>query len=186
MPTRPGPPPGATDVLGWATLMKKTFLPIIAAILAACTPPPQNAQQMRDAVRGGAAFTTTDRYVVARPFSMAFANIKANADRCFNKVVTYTYMDSGLVHSESVPWHSYSKQTGRNTAETTLQMAKDAIGPKMPEGGWIKLLMDIEGTAPDKTALTVYRVSIPPKMADVSQAFRAWAEGQQTACPSLR
>jgi hypothetical protein len=165
--------------------MKKLFLLAIAGALAACTSQPQNAQQMRDAVRGGAAFTTIDRYVVARPFSTAFANIRANADRCFNTVVRYTYMDSGLVHSESVPWHSLSRQTGQNTAETTLQMAKDAIGPKMPAGGWIKLLTDIEGMAGDKTALTVYRVSIPSTMADISQALPAWAEGKQTPCPKL-
>ena len=94
-------------------------------------------------------------------------------------------MDSGLVHSESVPWHSFSRATGQGTAETTLQMAKDAIGPKMPEGGWIKLLADIEAAAGDKTTLTVYRVSIPSSMAQISKALPAWAEGQQTPCPKL-
>ncbi|HEX7966742.1 MAG TPA: hypothetical protein VF502_00880 [Stellaceae bacterium] len=166
--------------------MKKAFLLLIAATVAGCTSPPRNAQEMREAVRGGAAFTKIDKYAVARPFSAVFEDIKANADRCLNKQVRHTFMDSGAVHSETLNWHSYTKRTGQNTAETTVQLDNDAIAAtKMPEGGWIKMLADIEGTATNKTDVTVYRVSIPSNFADVSQAIPAWAEGKKVPCPQL-
>ncbi len=166
--------------------MKTAFLLLIAGTVAGCTAPPRNAQEMRDAVRGGAAFTTIDKYTVARPFSAVVADIKANADRCLNKQVTHTFMDSGAVHSETLVWHSYTKRTSQNAAETTLQLDHDAIAvTKKPEGGWFKMPADIEGTAPDKTDVTVYRASVPSNFADVSQAMPTWAEGRKPPCPQL-
>lgn len=141
---------------------------------------------MRDVVRGGAAFTQIDKYSVTRPFSAVLADIKTNADRCLNTQVRHTFMDSGAVHSETLVWHSYTKRTSQNTAETTVQLDNDAIAAtKKPEGGWFKLLADIQGTAANKTDVTVYRVSVPSNFADVSQAIPAWAEGKKAACPQL-
>ncbi len=82
--------------------MKKAALLLIAGAVAGCTAPPRNAQEMRDAVRGGAAFTKLDKYAVARPFPAVVEDVKANADRCLNTQVRHTFMDSGAVHSETL------------------------------------------------------------------------------------
>jgi hypothetical protein len=163
-------------------MMKKIMILIMAGLVTGCVTPPQTVDELREGVKGGAAFTKMEKKEVNRSFAKAFDAVKKNADKCLNVTVTSSTPDRYGPVVSHIRYRSNSKKTGSKTAEMVLQQDARATG-KMPEGGYFVMLTDIVGDGSNKTQITIYGGSVGYD--NVYQSIWAWAQGQKMGCPKF-
>ena len=154
--------------------MKRIVILVVAGFVTGCgVTPPRTAEELREGVRRGAAFTKMEQEEVNRPFAETFEAIKKNADKCMNvTVIGSTWGKYGPV-MESVRYRSYSKMTSEQTAETVLQ-----------QSGSFVMLTDIEPTSSlNKTRVSMYGASVGYD--NVFKSIFAWARGEKQKCPKF-
>jgi len=162
--------------------MKRIVILIMAGLVTGCVTPPQTVEELREGVRGGAAFTKMEQQGFNRSFAETFEAVKKNADKCLNVTVTGSTPGNYGPIIESVRYRSHSKMTGKKTAEMVLQQDARATG-KMPEGGYFVMLTDIEGASSNKTNIKIYGSSVGYD--NVFKSIFAWAQGQKQDCPKF-
>ena len=162
--------------------MRKVVILVIGTLLAGCVTPPQTPSELREGVKRGAMMSKTERQEVNRSFKTVFTDVKTNTDKCLNVTVIGSTPGTYGPVVESIPYHARSRMVGDKAGETVLQHSKRATG-QMPEGGYFVMVMDIEETGPNKTAITIYGPSIG--FQNIYDAVLAWAKGETRACPKL-
>src|SRR5258708_16498931 len=155
--------------------MRKVVILVIGTLLAGCVTPPQTPSELREGVKRGAMMTKTERQEVNRSFKTVFTDVKTNTDKCLNVTVIGSTPGTYGPVVESIPYHARSRMVGDKAGETVLQHSKRATG-QMPEGGYFVMVMDIEETGPNKTAITIYGPSIG--FQNIYDAVLAWAKGE--------
>ncbi len=155
---------------------------ILAGFVTGCVTPPQTVEELREGVRGGAAFTKMQQDVVNRPFTETFEAVKKSANKCLNVTITGSTASNYGPVIESVRYRSHSKMTSKKTAEMVLQQDARATG-KMPEGGYFVMLTDIERASSNKTNITIYGASVGYD--NVFKSILAWARGEKQGCPKF-
>ncbi len=162
--------------------MRKVVILVIGTLLAGCVTPPQTPSELREGVKRGAMMSKTERQEVNRSFKTVFTDVKTNTDKCLNVTVIGSTPGTYGPVVESIPYHARSRMVGDKAGETVLQHSKRATG-QMPEGGYFVMVMDIEETGPNKTAITIYGPSIG--FQNIYDAVLAWAKGETRACPKF-
>lgn len=162
--------------------MRKVVILVFGTLLAGCVTPPQTPSELREGVKRGAMMTKTERQEVNRSFKTVFTDVKTNTDKCLNVTVIGSTPGTYGPVVESIPYHARSRMVGDKAGETVLQHSKRATG-QMPEGGYFVMVMDIEETGPNKTAITIYGPSIG--FQNIYDAVLAWAKGETKACPKF-
>ena len=150
----------------------KRLVGILGCLLGACATAPRTTQEVRDGVKGGAAFTRWEERQVHRPFSIVLNDVRSNADRCLNQDARLggagPYGSWGVVH-----FSSSTSQTSARTGEMVVQ----------GRGAYL-LLADVEAAAPKETRVTVYGPSASGYK-DLFDAVFQWAQGKAQECPTL-
>lgn len=165
--------------------MKRIPILLIAACIFGCVTIPQTTNEVREAVKSGASMTKMDNQDINRKFIAVFNDVKFNADKCLNVVVTEWVPSStgtNLGHNASTKFRSHTEKTSSETGEMVLQMDKKTSS-KMPEGGYFVILADIEAVSADKTRLTIYGPSMG--YGNLFEAISSWAKGKNRECPKL-
>ncbi|MXQ07261.1 hypothetical protein GQ651_05320 [Alphaproteobacteria bacterium GH1-50] len=66
--------------------MKKAILGLFAlAAMAACTPVPQTAEEMRSVVKSGAFMSDFQSHKISRSYSAVASSIRQGTEKCFNR-----------------------------------------------------------------------------------------------------
>lgn len=170
--------------------MKKVILGAIAlAGVAACTPMPQTAEEMRSVVKGGAFLSDQSSQVVSRNYSSVLAGVRAGAAKCMNgsqaSQMTYRPMPGYAPVTQTMVAY-YSTDMKSSGGKTELTMRKKMQGAKVIGGGadnsGLAYLVDITPTS-GGTRLDFYGGKIGYK--DLNEALVRWAQGGSTRCPDL-
>jgi hypothetical protein len=154
-------------------------------LLQACVQMPQNAEDFRKAVGGGAMMTTTESYEVNRPLRDVAATFRRRAPECLKvsvRTVSQTTTSYQNILTEYTPTVVV---TDRRTELHVQQLHKTGVvyPSKPPEGGIYLFVADATAEGAKRTRIQIYG---PSKGYDVlHRAVRGWATGDNLGCPDM-
>ena len=168
-------------------MMRPVMVPFAFLLASACAAVPQTAAEYREHFKGNAKpfGGTAQERTVDRPFQAVVADVRVNADRCFNVVTRHqrrSELGPGQVPG-STTYRSATRTTGAATAEMTIQMDIVA-GNQEPPGGYFVVLADVEGVTPSRTRVVVYGPDLSA-WSDALGSVITWASGRKRQCPEL-
>lgn len=155
-----------------------------ALLLQACVQMPQNAEDFRKAVAGGAMLTKTETYEVNRPLSAVAATFQRRAPECLRLAVR-TVSQTTTSYQNILTEYTPTVVAGKERVELHVQQLHKTgvIYPSKPPEGGIYLFV-ADATADGKR--TKIRIYGPSKGYDVlHRAVRGWADGTNLGCPDM-
>ena len=166
--------------------MIRTFLAVLLLSIVGCGTIPQSAEEMRELYRAGPppGGSKAER-TVERPFQQVLADVRRNADRCFNVVTDHsTQSSAGFGQSRlKVRYRSTTARTSDSSGELLVRMLVAYAG-RQPEGGYYAVLGDLVAVSPTTTRITVCG-SNGSSWREPIEAVFTWAAGQDRGCPML-
>lgn len=167
--------------------MKNFTVACFLLALSACVSVPQTTAEYREHFKGDAKPFGGVKHerTIDRSFQAAVADVRSNADRCFN-VVTEHSRPSDLGPGQvlgSTTYHSATQTTGARTAEMTIQM-DITLANRKPPGGYFMVLADLEAVTPTRTRVAVHGPDLSAWSDALGSVF-TWASGQKRDCPKL-
>ena len=166
--------------------MNRTLFIALLLPIAACGPIPQSAQEFRDQFRDGATRGgTKEERTIDRPLQQVIADVRKNADMCFNVVTSHSGQNSAAGFGQTRMKITYRSTTTRTESmgELLVRMIVPYAG-RQPEGGYFAVLGDMEAVSPTKTRLTVYGSNGSSWSEPIESVF-TWAGGKARSCPKL-
>lgn len=167
--------------------MTRTLIAIAALALASCAvKQPQNADEFRKAVGGGAMMTKTDSYEVNRSLRDVAATFQRRAPECL-KVAVRTVSQTTTSYQNILTEYTPTVRVASDRAELHVQqLHKTGVlyPSKPPEGGVYIFVADAYPESGGKrTRIQIYG---PSRGYDVlHRAVRGWATGENMGCPDL-
>ena len=165
--------------------MKRTLaIAAGALLLQACVQMPQNAEDFRKAVAGGAMLTKTESYEVNRPLSAVAATFQRRAPECL-KVSVRTVSQTTTSYQNILNEYTPTVVACKERVELHVhQLHKTGvIYPSKPPEGGIYLFVAAATSEGKRTWIQIYG---PSKGYDVlHRAVRGWAEGNNLGCPDM-
>lgn len=169
--------------------MKHSLIALGAvAALAACTPAPQSASEMRSAA-GSAMFGQTSVQKVNRSYGAVVASLRAGAGKCLNRNqrVDMPYRPGPNMPVMTQSMVSYYSTTVKSSgSKTELMMRKKMQGAMLIGGGkdnsGVAYLVDV-APASGGTQLKFYGGKVG--YGDLNKAVMQWANGGAIRCPEL-
>ena len=156
-----------------------------ALSLASCAvKQPQNAEEFRKAVGGGAMMTKTDSYEVNRPLRDVAATFQRKAPECL-KVAVRTVSRTTTSYQNILTEYTPTVLAGKERVELHVQQLHKTgvIYPSKPPEGGIYLFVADATPEGKRTRIQIYG---PSKGYDVlHRAVRGWAEGNNLGCPDM-
>jgi len=155
-----------------------------ALLLQACVQMPQNAEDFRKAVAGGAMLTTTETYEVNRPLSAVAATFQRRAPECL-KVSVRTVSQTTTSYQNILTEYTPTVVAGKERVELHVQQLHKTgvIYPSKPPEGGIYLFVADATSDGKRTKIQIYG---PSRGYDVlHRAVRGWADGSNLGCPDM-
>jgi hypothetical protein len=161
------------------------MIALLAPLVVACAGMPQNAEEFRKAVGGGAMMTKTESYEVNRPLAQVTATFQKRAPECLN-VAVQTVSQTTTSYQRINTTYKPTVSTGSGRTELHVQQLHKGGGviypQKPPEGGVYIFVADASAQG-NRTKIQVYG---PSRGYDVlHRAVRGWAEGNNLGCPDM-
>jgi hypothetical protein len=159
----------------------------LAGLLAACVAMPQNPDDFRKAVSGGAVMTKTDTYEVNRSTQAVGATFKQRAPECLG-VQVRTVSQTSTSYQNILTTYTPTVVASGQRAELHLQQLHKGGGviypQKPPEGGVYIFVADATPVSANRTRIQLYGPSLSAY--DVLyRAVRGWASGENLGCPDM-
>jgi hypothetical protein len=166
--------------------MQKNHAVLLAVLLTACVAMPQNPDDFRKAVSGGAVMTKTDSYEVNRSTQAVAATFKQRAPECLG-VQVRTVSQTTTSYQNILTTYTPTVVAGGQRAELHVQQLHKGGGviypQKPPEGGVYIFVADATPVSANRTRIQLYG---PSKGYDVLyRAIRGWATGENLGCPDM-
>jgi hypothetical protein len=166
--------------------MQKLYALVAAALLSACVAMPQNPEDFRKAVSGGAMMTKTDSYEVNRSTQAVGATFQKRASECLNVQVRTVSQTTTSYQNILTTYRPTVVANGQRTELHVQQLHKGGgvIYPqKPPEGGVYIFVADATPVSANRTRIQLYG---PSKGYDVLyRAVRGWTTGENLGCPDM-
>jgi hypothetical protein len=167
--------------------MQKILGVVLALMLAACVAMPQNPEDFRKAVSGGATLTKTESYEVNRSVQAVGATFKQRAPQCLGVQVRTVSQTSTSYQNILTTYTPTVIATGQRAELHVQQLHKGGgvIYPqKPPEGGVYLFVVDATPVSPNRARIQLYGPSL--KAYDVVyRAIRGWTTGENLGCPDM-
>ena len=144
-------------------------------------PMPQNPDEFKEGVS-----TIKKGHVssieVNRSYEQVTSDLQKHAESCFNFTSTWTRVSGGVTRGGykldyNAKFIPVSTTRSRFTIQEVYRGTR--IGPKMPEGGFYKVLAEMEKVSSTKTKVSFYSFG----WLETVDVLKDWAEGGNTACP---
>ena len=165
--------------------MKRIQAVALAVLLAACGTMPQNPEDFRKAVSGGAMMTKTDSYEVNRSTQAVGTAFKQRAQECLG-VQVRTVSRTSTSYQNILTSYKPTVIANDRRAELHLQQKhlKGVVNVyEEPEDGHYLFVVDALPTGARASKLQIIG---PSRGYDVVvRAIKAWADGSSTACPDM-
>lgn len=166
--------------------MQKNHAVLLAVLLTACVAMPQNPDDFRKAVSGGAVMTKTDSYEVNRSTQAVAATFKQRASECLG-VQVRTVSQTTTSYQNILTTYTPTVVAGGQRAELHVQQLHKGGGviypQKPPEGGVYIFVADATPVSANRTRVQLYG---PSKGYDVLyRAIRGWTTGENLGCPDM-
>lgn len=170
--------------------MRKDLFAVAAALAAAsiagcAVQQPQNAEDFRKAVGGGAMMTKTETYEVNRPLRDVAATFQRRAPECLTVTVRTVSQTTGS-YQNIVTEYKPTVLVGGERAELHVQqLHKTGVlyPSKPPAGGVYIFVADAHPAGAKRTRIQIYG---PSRGYDVlHRAVRGWATGDNLGCPDM-
>src|SRR5262245_6244356 len=166
--------------------MQKIHAVILALLLAACAAMPQNPEDFRKAVSGGAMMTKTDSYEVNRPAQAVGATFKQRAPECLG-VQVRTVSQTSTSYQNILTTYKPTVVANGQRAELHVQQLHKGGGviyPQTPpEGGVYIFVADAIPVSGSRSRIQIYGPSMGYDV--LHRAVRGWATGENLGCPDL-
>jgi hypothetical protein len=147
---------------------------------------PQNPEDFRKAVSGGAMMTKTDSYEVNRSTQAVGATFQKRASECLNVQVRTVSQTTTSYQNILTTYRPTVVANGQRTELHVQQLHKGGgvIYPqKPPEGGVYIFVADATPVSANRTRIQLYG---PSKGYDVLyRAVRGWTTGENLGCPDM-
>jgi hypothetical protein len=156
-----------------------------ALVLAACVAMPQNPDDFRKAVSGGAMMTKTDSYEVNRSTQAVGATFQKRASECLNVQVRTVSQTTTSYQNILTAYKPTVVATGPRAELHVQQLHKTGVvyPQKPPEGGVYIFVADATPVSANRTRIQLYG---PSKGYDVLyRAVRGWTTGENLGCPGM-
>src|SRR5262245_39357295 len=164
--------------------MKIIPFTITALLLASCAiKQPQNPEDFRTAVRGGAMMTKTESYEVNRPLREVAATFQRKAPECL-PVTVRTVSQTSTSYQNILTEYTPTVVAGGERAELHVQQLHKTgvIYPSKPPPGGVYIF--VADAIPDGAKRTRIQIYGPSRGYDVlHRAVRGWATGENLGCP---
>ena len=170
--------------------MKKAILGLFAlAAMAACTPAPQTADEMRSVVKSGAFMADFQSHKVARSYSAVAASIRQGTEKCFNRNVQSrsTYSPGPGMAPVMQVINLYYSAKPRSTGSRMEVPVHRRMGNGQPtlfgqDTQGIFYLIDV-APASGGTQIDLYGGKMG--YGAMNKAVLSWAKGGAIRCPDL-
>jgi hypothetical protein len=166
--------------------MIRTFLAVLLVSIVGCGTIPRSADEMRELYRSGPPLggSKAER-TLERPLPQVLADVRRNADKCFNVVTDHsTQSSAGFGQARlKITYRSTTTRTSDSNGELLVRMIVPHAG-RQPEGGYYAVLGDLVAVSPTRTRLTVCGSS-GSSWKEPLEAVFTWAAGQDRSCPQL-
>ena len=156
-----------------------------ALLLQACVQMPQNAEDFRKAVAGGAMLTKTETYEVNRPLSAVAATFQRRAPECLRVAVRTVSQTTTSYQNILTAYKPTVVVTAERAELHVQQLHKTGVlyPSKPPEGGTYLVVADAYPLPGNRTRIQLFG---PSKGYDVLyRAIRGWASGENLGCPDM-
>lgn len=162
----------------------------ITFLITSCGNMPLTPDALRQMAKTNKSFTSTDTYIVSKPYKKVIKTVKKRAYHCLRKSVVTTVTQGGTkTNKYSTPFKP-TFVTRRNMSELHLQMKrgntivvagnKDKVG----KDGWYIVVADIRSAGKNRTRLDIH--STPGMgMSLLVNSIHNWAKGSNLGCPDL-
>jgi hypothetical protein len=156
-----------------------------ALLLQACAGMPQNADEFRKAVGGGAMMTKTESYEVNRPLAQVTATFQKRAPECLN-VAVQTVSQTATSYQRINTTYKPTVSAGGGRTELHVQQLHKGGGviyPQTPPEGGVYIFVADATAQGNRTKIQIYG---PSRGYDVlHRAVRGWAQGDNLGCPDM-
>ena len=170
--------------------MKKTIVGLLGlAALAACTPAPQSASEMRDVVKNGAFMADYQTHKVARSYSAVASSIRTGANKCFNRNFQSrsTYSPgpgmAPVMQVMNVYYSAQPKSTG-SRLEVPVHRRMGS-GKKTLLGTDTQRIFYLIDVTPASGGAKIELYGGKMGYGAMNAAVRSWAKGGSIRCPDL-
>jgi hypothetical protein len=166
--------------------MKKIQAVALAVLLAACGAMPQNPDDFRKAVGGGAMMTKTDSYEVNRSTQAVATTFKQRAQECLG-VQVRTVSQTSTSYQNILTTYKPTVVANDRRAELHVQQMHKGGGviypQKPPEGGVYIFVADATPVSANRTRIQLYGPSMGYDV--LYRAVRGWTSGENLGCPDM-
>jgi hypothetical protein len=167
--------------------MQKVHAVVLAVLLSACVAMPQNPDDFRKAVSGGATLTKTDSYEVSRSVKAVGATFRQRGPECLS-VQVRTVSQTSTSYQNILTTYKPTVVVNGERAELHLQQLHKGGGviyPQTPpEGGVYIIVADAVPLSSNRTRIQLYGPSLSAYDV-VYRAIRGWATGDNLGCPDM-
>jgi len=166
--------------------MNRIYAVALSVLLAACGAMPQNPEDFRKAVSGGAIMMRTDSYEVNRSTQAIGATFKQRAQECLG-VQVRTVSQTSTSYQNILTTYTPTVVASGQRAELHVQQLHKGGGviypQKPPEGGVYILVADATPLSAGRSRIQLYG---PSKGYEVLyRAIRGWTTGENLGCPDM-
>jgi hypothetical protein len=166
--------------------MQKIQAVALVALLAACVAMPQNPEDFRKAVSGGAMMTKTDSYEVNRSTQAVGTSFKQRAKECLG-VQVRTVSQTSTSYQNILTTYKPTVVANAQRAELHVQQLHKGGGviypQKPPEGGVYIFVADATPVSANRTRIQLYGPSMGYDV--LYRAVRGWTTGENFGCPDM-
>jgi hypothetical protein len=166
--------------------MQKTQAVALTVLLVGCAAMPQNPDDFRKAVSGGAVMTKTDSYEVNRSTQAVGTTFKQRAQECLG-VQVRTVSQTSTSYQNILTTYKPTVLANDRRAELHVQQLHKGGGviypQQPPEGGVYIFVADATPVSANRTRIHLYG---PSRGYDVLyRAVRGWTSGENLGCPDM-
>jgi len=162
--------------------MNKKVIVLITIIFTGCSFPkmPQSTGEFRNIAATNSSLQTT-RVTIKRSFESISTDLQAKVNNCFNYDSTWSRSEGGMVRGSFTEKYRTRIINNSKKLEIAIQAEPmgNRIGPTMPEGGFYRMVIDLNEVNNNTSNLVIYSA----RWEDVTNAITDWAKGLNTKCP---
>lgn len=151
---------------------------------------PETSQEFRKLIEEGARFTSITDLSSNKPYRKVVKQIKKRGLYCFNVTIrgsssaSPSPMFSSARHTTYHKYSSSFKRLGNGSSELVVRtFARGTIGPKMPRGGYFRVVVDIKAAKGNKTKIKIYSSRFGRKK--LVRSITGWANLNDSKCPKF-
>lgn len=161
---------------------------VLAIGLSGCMTPPQSAEEVRKAVKGGGFLTEHTKHNVSRNYSSVVASVRAGAKKCMNRNFQQRYSSSPgpgfapVMQTVNVYYSSTMKSKGKYTE---LALHRRVGSGRSLFGGKTEGFAYVADIHPANGGAQVHFYGGKFGYGPINKAVLQWAKGGAIRCPDL-